>query len=112
MGNLIKKRASSAIGSTRYETATNSICPKGWRLPQGPNGTNGSEFETMLKVAGIANSNNTDNGSGSSVNVGYTGGSLSGTDMEKTPIILPVPATSTALRCTILPRAGTTGPVP
>ena len=40
----------------------------------------------MLKVAGIANPNNTDNGSGSSgVNVGYTGGSLSGTDMEKTP---------------------------
>ena len=39
----------------------------------------------MLKVAGIANSNNTDNGSGSPVNVGYIGGSLSGTDMEKSP---------------------------
>ena len=39
----------------------------------------------MLKVAGIANPNNTDNGSGSEVNVGYIGGSLSGTDMEKSP---------------------------
>ena len=39
----------------------------------------------MLKVAGIANPNNTDNGSGSAVNVGYIGGSLSGTDMEKSP---------------------------
>ena len=57
----------------------------GWRLPQGPNGTNGSEFETMFKIAGIANPNNTDNGSGSAVNVGYIGGSLSGTDMEKSP---------------------------
>ena len=39
----------------------------------------------MLKVAGIANPNNTDNGSGDAVNVGYIGGSLSGTDMEKSP---------------------------
>ena len=40
----------------------------------------------MLKLAGIANSNNTDNGSGSTVNVGYIGGSdLSNTDMEKSP---------------------------
>ena len=82
---IIKRRASTAIGSTRYETATNSICPKGWHLPQGPNGTNGSEFETMLKVAGIANLNNTDNGSGSAVNVGYIGGNLSSTDMENSP---------------------------
>ena len=48
--------------------------------------TNGSEFETMLKLAGIANPNNTDNGSGSAVDVGYIGGSdLSSTDMEKSP---------------------------
>ena len=40
----------------------------------------------MLKLAGIANPNNTDNGSGSAVNVGYIGGSdLSSTDMEKSP---------------------------
>ena len=40
----------------------------------------------MLKLAGIANPNNTDNGSGSAVNVGYIGGSdLSNTDMEKSP---------------------------
>ena len=78
--------ASNASGSIteRYATADNSICPRGWRLPKGPDGTNGSEFETMLKAAGIANPDRTDNGSGDAVNVGYTGdGNLSSTDMEK-----------------------------
>ena len=40
----------------------------------------------MLKLAGIANPYNTDNGSGSAVNVGYIGGNdLPNTDMEKSP---------------------------
>ena len=40
----------------------------------------------MLKAAGIANPNNTDNGSDSAVDVGYIGGGdLSSTNMEKSP---------------------------
>ena len=31
----IASNASSGIGSTRYDVAANSICPKGWKLPQG-----------------------------------------------------------------------------
>jgi uncharacterized protein (TIGR02145 family) len=63
----------SSTITTKYATAANSVCPAGWRLPAGPDGTNGSTFNTLLSAANIANG--TDNGSGSSaVNVGYKSG--------------------------------------
>ena len=64
---------SSAI-STKYDTAENSICPAGWRLPEGPDGTDGSEYNALLSAADIANG--TDDGSGSAVNVGFQTGGL------------------------------------
>ena len=64
---------STAI-SGRYATAENSICPAGWRLPKGPNGTEGSEYNKLLLQAQITAG--TDNGSGSAQNVGYTEGGL------------------------------------
>ena len=57
-------------------TASNSICPKGWRLPTGPDGTNGSEYQLLLQAAHIANSDTSDPGTGSSINIGFTDGGL------------------------------------
>ncbi|MBR3052253.1 hypothetical protein IKG60_01360, partial [Candidatus Saccharibacteria bacterium] len=61
--------------SNRYATASNSICPKGWHLPTGPDGTNGSEFQLLLQAAHIANSDTSDPGTGdSSINIGFANG--------------------------------------
>ena len=67
--------------SKKFTTAGNSICPAGWRLPKGPDGTNGSEFNTMLSQADIANG--IDNGSGSAINVDYKPNGL--TKLESSP---------------------------
>ncbi len=75
----IASSASDSI-STEYEVAANSVCPKGWKLPEGPDGTNGSEFNTMLSAAGIADG--TDVGE-SSTDVGYQSGGFS--KMESSP---------------------------
>ena len=69
----IASNDSTAI-SNRYATASNSICPKGWRLPTGPDGTNGSEYQRLLQAAHIANSDTSDPGTGSSINIGFTDG--------------------------------------
>lgn len=71
----------SATQSARYETAANSICPKGWRLPKGPDGTNGSEFNILLSQAGIAAG--VDPGSGEHIDVGFMLGGL--VKMESDP---------------------------
>ncbi|MBR3052073.1 hypothetical protein IKG60_00435, partial [Candidatus Saccharibacteria bacterium] len=57
-------------------TASNSICPKGWHLPTGPDGTNGSEYQRLLQAAHIANSSTSDPGTGDSINIGFTDGGL------------------------------------
>ncbi|MBR3052041.1 hypothetical protein IKG60_00260, partial [Candidatus Saccharibacteria bacterium] len=59
----IASNDSTAI-SNRYATASNSICPKGWHLPTGPDGTNGSEYQRLLQAAHIANSSTSDPGTG------------------------------------------------
>ena len=61
--------------TARYAVAPNSVCPAGWRLPKGPDGTNGSEFNALLLAAGLTNG--TDNGSGSAQNVQWAGGGAS-----------------------------------
>ena len=60
--------------SAKFATAENSICPKGWRLSRGPDGTHGSEFNTLLSAANIAAG--IDPGTGSGDNVGYKPGGL------------------------------------
>ncbi|MBR3052221.1 hypothetical protein IKG60_01190 [Candidatus Saccharibacteria bacterium] len=71
----IASNDSTAI-SSRYATASNSICPKGWHLPTGPDGTNGSEFQLLLQAAHIANSGTSDPGTGDPINIGFTDGGL------------------------------------
>ena len=71
----IASNDSTAI-SSRYATASNSICPKGWHLPTGPDGTNGSEYQLLLQAAHIANSDTSDPGTGSHINIGFTDGGL------------------------------------
>ncbi|MBR3052277.1 hypothetical protein IKG60_01490, partial [Candidatus Saccharibacteria bacterium] len=71
----IASNDSTAI-SNRYATASNSICPKGWHLPTGPDGTNGSEYQLLLQAAHIANSDTSDPGTGSSIGIGFTNGGL------------------------------------
>ena len=60
----------------RYATASNSICPKGWHLPTGTDGTNGSEYQRLLQAAHIANSDTSDPGTGDPINIGFTDGGL------------------------------------
>ena len=71
----IASNDSTAI-SNRYATASNSICPKGWHLPTGPDGTNGSEYQRLLQAAHIANSGTSDPGTGDSINIGFANGGL------------------------------------
>lgn len=77
----IASNGSGAV-TAKYTDAANSICPKGWGLPDGPDGTNGSEFNALLSTADIANG--VDNGSGgSAVNVGFKNDGRA--KMENTP---------------------------
>lgn len=76
VGNYYNWSAAVAMSSTSSYTAKstvmpNSICPAGWRLPDGPVGNNTiSDFNTLLNVYNIANGN--DYGTGdSSINVGF-----------------------------------------
>ncbi|MBR3052342.1 hypothetical protein IKG60_01825 [Candidatus Saccharibacteria bacterium] len=73
----------STATSNRYATASNSICPKGWRLPTGPDGTNGSEYQLLLQAAHIANSDTSDPGTGDRINVGFTTNGLA--TLESSP---------------------------
>ena len=56
----IASNASSGIGSTRYDVAANSICPKGWKLPQGRSSTSGDaatrQFGNLWYTSGIITS--------------------------------------------------------
>ncbi|MBR3052092.1 hypothetical protein IKG60_00540 [Candidatus Saccharibacteria bacterium] len=69
----IASNDSTAI-SNRYATTSNSICPKGWRLPTGPDGTNGSEYQLLLQAAHIANSGTSDPGTGDPIDIGFVNG--------------------------------------
>ena len=79
VGNYYNWTAAVAMNDTTSYTAKstvmpNSICPKGWRLPDGPVGNNTiSDFNTLLNAYNIANGNDYGTGS-SSVNVGYKDG--------------------------------------
>ena len=55
----IASSASNNIGSTRYDIAANSICPKGWRLPKGRASSDTAttrEFGELWRAAGITGS--------------------------------------------------------
>ncbi len=56
----IASNASSGIGSTRYDVAANSICPKGWKLPQGRSSTSDDaatrQFGNLWYTSGIITS--------------------------------------------------------
>ena len=55
----IASSASSNIGSTSYDNAANSICPKGWRLPKGRASSDTAttrEFGELWRAAGITSS--------------------------------------------------------
>ena len=56
----IASNASSGIGSTRYDVAANSICPKGWKLPQGRTSTAADpatrQFGNLWYTSGIITS--------------------------------------------------------
>ena len=74
VGNFYNWAAAVALNSAsgitgNKDVAKESICPAGWRLPLGPTGSAGSEFNTLLSLAGVANG--TDSGSGDIINVGY-----------------------------------------
>ena len=73
----------------KYTVASNSICPAGWRLPNGPTDTDGddtadtpSEFNQLFYAQGITN-NLTDH-TGTNVNVGFATNGL--TNLEKAPL--------------------------
>ena len=74
---------SSSI-SANYTVAPNSICPAGWRLPNGLTQTNGtvniSDFNTLLNAYGIAGGNDTTGDQ----NVGYAAGGFA--KMETNPL--------------------------
>ena len=78
---------SAAVASNNTATTTtdltvmpNSICPKGWRLPNGLTGTNGNEIITEFNQLGLANNitagittkHDQSPGSGQWVNTGWT----------------------------------------
>ena len=74
VGNFYNWAAAVALNSAsgitgNKDVAKESICPAGWRLPLGPTGSAGSEFNTLLSLAGVADG--TDTGSGDIINVGY-----------------------------------------
>ena len=56
----IASNSSNGIGSTRYAVAANSICPKGWKLPQGRSSTAGDaatrQFGNLWYTSGIITS--------------------------------------------------------
>ena len=62
----------------------NSICPAGWRLPNGPTSSSTiSDFNTLFKAFGITSGDDYGTGS-SSINVGYNSGMFS--KMETSPL--------------------------
>ena len=87
VGNYYNYTASIASNnstgiSDRYATADNSICPKGWRLPDGPDGTNGSDYNTLLSDANIITTSTdesqatVDPGTGTRLEFNYATGGL------------------------------------
>ena len=70
--------------STDYTVMPNSICPAGWRLPNGPTSSSTiSDFNTLFKAFGITSGDDYGTGS-SSINVGYNSGMFS--KMETSPL--------------------------
>ncbi len=47
--------ANTHSDTTQYSNASGSICPKGWKLPMGYNGTNG-DFKSLNTAYGVTNS--------------------------------------------------------